>query len=179
MRKLGLYLIGFVVCVVIPAFITTVAPVSRLSLERHGDSVSARTHILLFLLVPFRREVIDPVMEIDERRGRIVTEELRGERSVTRVRALGFLVIHGTDQTIEIPVSPAKLEHVRHQAQAFLADPHATELKMTLVTDWLISAGGGLFSVLTVFYVIGMAVGIGRSFLGIFGPPSRANGHRD
>ena len=65
-RRLGFYLIGFVVCVAVPAVITGLAPVSRVSFERHGDRVSARAHILLFLLVPFRPKAIDRVIEIDE-----------------------------------------------------------------------------------------------------------------
>ena len=49
---------------------------------------------------------------------------------------------------------------------------------MTLVESWFVSAIGGAFSVLTVFYVIGLAVGIGRFFWS-FGSLSKGNAHPD
>lgn len=172
--KLGQYLIGFVVFVGVAAVITSLAPVSLVSFERHGDTVSARTHILLFLLVPVHLQVIDPVTEIDGRRDFIASQDGR----VRRVRQVGFLVIRGGGQTIEIPVSPMNLGSVKKRAQDFLSDPGATDLTMTLVSSWLVGVGSVVFSLLAVVYIVGVAVAIGR-FIGLLPPPGKANESQD
>ena len=176
-KKLGSYLIGAVVCIGVPAFTTSIAPVSRVSFKRHGDSVSARAHILLFLVVPVRPRTIDPVMEIAERH---VSAHLIPNRTgpPRRIDEQAFLVVRGRNEAIEIPVSPEKLEASTQRARDFLADPKADELQMTLVASWFVSAIGGVFSVLTAFYVIGVALAAGR-FLRRVASPGEANGLED
>lgn len=167
--RLFRYVMGFLVFVLLPAIITVVQPISRVSFKRERGRILARTHILLLFVVPFRPRAIDSVVAIDQRDIASTVVRTRGGKD-SYTEAQGFLVIEGEQQTIEVPVSPAKLEEVTGRARAFLSDPQATELKMTLVTSRMFSAIGAAISLLSVFWVMGVAVTLSRA-LGWIGPP--------
>lgn len=171
------WLIGLVICGA-AAFITIIQPVSRVSFKRHGDGVSARAHTLLFMVVPFRPRTIDSVVEINEERvaARAVSQR-SGPPKWTEEQ--GFLVIRGNGQTMQIPVSAAKLQRAKQRALDFLADPSATELEMTVFPSWLPAMAGALFSVIGLLYVLGMVLAIGRGCLRLFGLSRKAGAQVD
>jgi hypothetical protein len=164
------HLIAFVFCIAFPGFVTAIAPVSWVSFQRNGDKVSARTHICMFFVVPYRSKTIDPVVGVGDRFVRGKVERSRSNSQSHRSEDEGFLVIHGNDQTVEVPVTPFNIKSVTKRAEDFLADPNASNLKMTVVANWKFSVfGGGLVSLLTVLYVFGILWSIWRGFLRLFG----------
>lgn len=157
--------IGFVFCVAFPGFVTAIAPVSWVTFQRHGDQVSAQTHICMFFVVPYRSRVVDPVVGIDDRFVAGTVDRSRSNPQRHRSEDEGFLVIHGKEQTVEVPVTPFNVKSVTKRAQDFLADSQATELKMTFVANWKFSViAGGLVSLLTVLYAIGIVWSIVLGF---------------
>ena len=112
---------------------------------------------------------------IDDRFVQGTEERRRSDRRVHRSEDEGFLVIHGEDQTVEVPVTPFNVKSVTKRAQDFLADSQLKELKMTVVANWKFSVfAGGMISLLTVLYVIGIVWTIFRGFTRLVGFASRS-----
>ena len=159
------HIIAFVFCVAVPGFVTAIAPVSWVSFQRSGDHVSARTQICMFFVMPYRSNVVDPVVGIDDRFVAGTVDRRRSDPHAHRSEDEGFLVIHGENETVEVPVTPFNVKSVTKRAQEFLADSQAKELKMTVVANWKFSViAGGFVSLLTVLYVIGIVWSIFRGF---------------
>lgn len=162
-------LIAFVGFVLVPALVTMIAPVSWVKFQRQGDRISVRAQTCLFFVVPFRTVSVDPLIAVDERTltGSITNERRVGRQDIKR-RAddEGFLVMKGPEQSAEVQVSPASLKSVLEKANAFLKDPAATDLKMFVVANWKFSVGGGGFvSLLTLLYLVGVTLAIGKGIL--------------
>lgn len=166
----------------LPALVTTMAPVSWIKLQRTGDRVSARAKTCLFFFIPFRSVVIDPVTQVGRRTisGSVRLAERRKDRDVyRRSEDEGFLVIQGSDKSAEIPVTPFNLSSVIEKSESFLKNPQAAELKMFVVANWKFSViAGGLASLLTLVYVIGVAAAVGRGLLRSLGLVSQAGAQR-
>ncbi len=61
------------------------------------------------------------------------------------------------DGTAEVSVSPVNIKSTVDRSEAFLKDPSATELKLTVIANWKFGLfAGGLVSLLTVLYVVGL-----------------------
>lgn len=162
-------LIAFVGFVLVPALVTMIAPVSWVKFQRQGDRISVRAETCLLFVVPFRTVSVDPLIAVDERTltGSITNERRVGRQDIKR-RAddEGFLVMKGLEQSAEVQVSPASLKSVLEKANAFLKDPAATDLKMFVVANWKFSVGGGGFvSLLTLLYLVGVTLAIGKGIL--------------
>lgn len=162
-------LIAFVGFVLVPALVTMIAPVSWVKFQRQGDRISVRAETCLLFVVPFRTVSVDPLIAVDERTltGSITNERRVGRQDIKR-RAddEGFLVMKGPEQSAEVQVSPASLKSVLEKANAFLKDPAATDLKMFVVANWKFSVGGGGFvSLLTLLYLVGVTLAIGKGIL--------------
>lgn len=154
--------IAFVGCVLFPGFVTAVAPVSWVRFERTGENVSAKAQVCAFFVVPYRTMVIDPVVGVGDRfvAGHITDSDRRRNRNV-RSEDEAFLEIHGKDESFSVPVTPFNIESISRRAHEFLDDPSSTELRMTVVANWKFSViGGGLVSLLTVLYVVGVGLSI-------------------
>jgi hypothetical protein len=158
------HVIAFVGCVLFPGFVTAVAPVSWVKFERTGERVTARAQVCLFFVVPYKTITVDPVEGIGDRfiAGTETRQQRSGQRDrITKSEDEAFLVIHGPDKTAEVPVTPHDIKSVTERTDAFLQDPQATELKLFVVANWKFSViGGGLVSLLTVLYVVGVACSI-------------------
>lgn len=157
---IGSQLIALFFCVGFPGICTAVAPVSWVKFQRNGDRVSARAQVCVFFVIPYKTMIVDSVDGIGDR-FKAGTESYDRRRApndrVTKSEDQGFLVIHGADQVAEVSVSPVDLKSVVERSEAFLKDPQATELKMFVVANWKFSViMGGLTSLLTVLYVVGV-----------------------
>ena len=74
-----------------------------------------------------------------------------------------FLVIHGEPADREVPVSPASIRRVVEKAREFLKDEQATHLRLITVANYKFGIlAGGFLSLLTVLYVVGVAISLGR-----------------
>jgi hypothetical protein len=166
---LGGHVIALVFCVLFPAFVTAVAPVSWIRFEHHGETVSAKTRTCLFFFVPYKSATFDSVVGVRDRFVRGSLEERPGKTEKRRSEDEGFLVIqgsdrHGNDQAVEIPVTPLDIKSVAQRADAFLADPQSTELRLFVVANWKFSViAGGLVSLLTVLYVAAVVFSLSRA----------------
>lgn len=165
------HVIAFVACVAFPGFVTAIAPVSWIYFERHGDKVTARTHTCLFFVIPYSSKTVDPVVGIGDRFVRGTVSRSRSSNSrTTRSEDEGFLVIQGIDKKVEVSVTPFNIDRVAERAHEFLEDPQSTQLRMTVVANWKFSVFvGGLISLLTVIYVLGMTFSIFRWLLRLVG----------
>lgn len=156
-------LLALLVFVGVPAAVTAIAPVSRIHLERQAGQVSARTSSCLLFVIPFRVQTIAPVTGFDQRHvsGTVSAHSRRTNRDDVKSEDQAWLVVVSQDQRIEVPVSPADMPPVRKQAEEFLSNPQATELKLFVVANWKFSViGGGLVSLLTVIYAGTIAIGL-------------------
>jgi hypothetical protein len=163
--------LAFLFCVLFPAFVTAVAPISTVSFVRENAVVSAVANTKLLFLIPYRIQRVNEVIGIDDRFTAGKVERRPGKNS-TRSEDQAFLVIHGEDATAEVPVTPFNIDSVSERATAFLNDAEAKSLSMTVVANWKFSViAGGLISLLTVLYVVGLAWGLVRGLMRIASPP--------
>ena len=140
---------------VLPAFITTLPPISASSIkfQRVEGRVIAQTQRYLFFIIPYRTEHIDPVIDVE-------TDSQAG--SITRVRrtsrtddykqadSQGFLLVKGPNiSSSEIPADARKLDSLKSQTKAFLKDSQAKELNLYLLGNPLFTLvfGGGATAV--------------------------------
>lgn len=165
-------LLALGVCVGVPALVTAIAPVSWVTLERQEGRVTAVAQTCLLFVVPFKTATVDPVTGFGDRfaAGTVTRERRPGPDRETKSEDEGFLVIQGPGQSAEVPVSPVSLDGVLDKANGFLEDPQAAELKLFVVANWKFSViGGGLSSLLTVLYVVGVTVGLLLKVVGLIG----------
>jgi hypothetical protein len=170
---LAAQMFGLLVCVGFPALVTAMAPVSWVKFHRQEGRVTATAKTCLLFVVPFRSSVVESAAHVGRRdvRGTYTRHNRSGRRDVhTKSEDEGFLVIEGASQTAEVPVTPHNLASVIEKSQAFLDDPQATELKMFVVANWKFSViAGGLVSLLTVLYVVGVLIAGGKGLLRLLG----------
>lgn len=153
-------LIAFVVCVGAPGFLTAMVPVSWLKFERQGDQVTAQAKVCVFFIIPYRTETVAPVVGVSDREksGSTTRHRRTGTDHYTQAEDKGYLTIEGPDHSAEVLVSPHDLKSVMEKVTAFLKDPQSTELKMYVVANWKFGViAGGLLSLLTVIWVIGVS----------------------
>lgn len=154
-------LLGFVFCVLFPGFVTAIAPVSWVQFTRSGETVTATAQTCALFCIPYRRQQVSPVIGVDDRfiQGRISNHRRREDQNRSEDEA--FLQIHGEQKSVEVPVSPVNIARVVQQTSQFLEDPRSTQLKLVVVANWKFSViAGGLLSLLTVLYVVGLVLTI-------------------
>lgn len=153
-------LLAFAICVGFPAIVSLFAPVSWVTLERNGESVSARAKVCVLFVIPIRNLAVTNVTSVETRTYQAPASSKGTSRSTTQPDPEGFLVIHGYgEQKIEVPASTASVESVRDNARAFLEDSQATKLKLFVVAHWTIGVVTvGFLSLLTLVYVLDRAV---------------------
>ncbi len=158
--------LGFVCCVLLPTFITLIAPISVVRLERDGEHVSATVTRLAYMVVPYRTERLGQVLRAEQtsRSGRVErTYSTERGNHPTYVEGEATLILSGPGGTILTPVSPVNIDSVTRRAQAFIDRPTAEGERFLVVANWKVSVlAGGLFNLLMVLFVGGSAVSIGR-----------------
>jgi hypothetical protein len=166
-------LLALAIFVGFPALVTAIAPVSWIKFERQEGQVSATAQTCLLFFVPYKTIHLDPVTGIGDRfvAGTTTRERRTGRDRVTKSEDEGFLVIHSSDQSAEISVTPFNIKSVTERSQGFLDDPQAKELKLFVVANWKFSViAGGLVSLLTVLYVVVLVGGLAGKLLGLLRP---------
>lgn len=168
-------LIGIFGFVLIPALITWIAPVSRLTFEKAGQGVRATVRQYVFFVVPFRTDIIQPVTKIEDRvragRHANADERRRGQRAYQA--GDGTLTIVGPTRVAAITVAPTSLPDVAARARAFLERPADQPLQMTVVANWVVSvAVGGVGTGFALLYLIGSLLAIAQWMLKKLGPGS-------
>ena len=156
---------GFVLvfCVVLPALLTAVAPVSWLTLRREGDKVHARGEVCMFFIFPYRTyelagvdhvgKTIDPGKKIRRMRSEPVNRPTRYEEDE------GFLIIASGEQSFTLSTSPYSLDRVVSEVNAFLSDQHAGSTTLFLPANWKFSVlFGGACSLATILYICGITL---------------------
>lgn len=169
-------LAGLIFCVGLPGFITAIAPVSWIHLERRDGEVVATAETCAWFVVPYRTAVLQPLVGIDDRfiAGTDISRDAFGERyrSLNDRRQSedqATLILHGSEASVEIPVSPASIEQARERCVAFLDDPQAARERIFVVANWKFGILiGGALSLLTLLYLGGCAWLV-LNFVGRFG----------
>lgn len=148
-----------VACVVFPAFMMWIAPVSWMTLTRHGDRVEARVKTCLFFVIPFRTEQLPEVSSVDDHVRPGVREKLNTGNADDRRREItteseGLLVLHGRERDVVVQVSPANLDKIARDVREFLEDRSSTELRFFAPANWKVSViAGGALCLLTLLYL--------------------------
>ncbi len=156
------HFIAFFFCVIFPALLTAIAPVSWIKFTRVGDKVVSRSHVCTLFFIPYQSKTIDPVIGIGDD---FIAGKYESRRTGTRDRVKSedeaFLLIQGENDTAKVPVSPVNIKGVAEKAKAFLDNPQSTEQRFFVVANWKFSIfAGGLISLLTVLYVVGITLSI-------------------
>jgi hypothetical protein len=169
--NLSLQIFALLLFTVLPAFVTTLAPVtaSSIKLQRADGRVTAVTKRYMFFIIPFRTALVDPVTGIgrDTRKGSVTVERRSGYTDKYRkADDQGYLTITGPGVSSVIPADAKRLEASEKQLKAFLQDPQSSELEVYLLGNPLFSLvfGGGA-TVLTLFVVVLLFVGLIQSLL--------------
>jgi hypothetical protein len=162
------HLIGFMCCLVMPAFWTAIAPVSFTTMTRESGKVRAVARQNLFFVIPYRTSVVEDVQNVDDRfhQGEIVRTRINGERHKHRSESESFLAIYGTGEPVELPVSPLNAKSTVSKAEDFLRDPRQARIRLITVANWKFSVIGGVFvTLLAMLYLTGVILSAFR-FLG-------------
>ena len=169
--NLILQIIALLVFTVLPAFVTTLPPVtaSSIQLQRMDGRVTAVTKRYMFFIIPYRTSQIDPVTSIDRntQKGSVTIERRTGQYDKYRkADDQGYLTISGPSGSSVIPANATNLESLEKQLKAFLQDPKAGELKMYLLGNPTFSLvfGGGA-TALALLVGVSMIVGIAKALL--------------
>lgn len=153
--------IAFLFCVLFPGFVTAIAPVSWITFVRKGDHVAAEAKICVFFFLPYQTKRVDPVLGIGDRFVAGKLDRKTGSRDSVRSEDEAFLLIHGESASASVPVTPFNIKSVTRKAQAFMDDKQAASLRLFVVANWKFSViMGGLVSLLTVLYVVGVTLAI-------------------
>ena len=163
--------LAILIFVGIPALVTAIAPVSWIKFERQNGQVTATAKTCLLFFVPYKTATVSPVIGIGDRvhAGQVNRHRRPGPDRQVKAEDEGFLAIHGNDTSAEVQVSPASLKAVVDQVDTFLKNDQAPELRLFVVTNWKFSIiGGGLISLLTVLYVVGVTCEILTRIVHVF-----------
>ena len=123
------------------ALISTFAPVSVLTLRRHGShEVSADVNRLVLFVIAVRGKTLAGVTGVSSRTYVAAAEPqpATNPADVTRPEAEGFLLLKSDASMISIPVSPSDIEAVERSVRDFLADDEPL-LRLHLVSNWKIA----------------------------------------
>lgn len=169
---LSSFVLGFIFCVLFPGFVTAIAPVSWVRFERNDGEVTATAKTCVFFFFPYKTSVVKPLVGVGDRfiQGQIQRREAGDPPNhQRRSEDEAFLVLRGTETNAEVPVSPVSIKRVTERVNGFLDDPEAKPLRLFVVANWKFSViAGGLVSLLTLLYVVGVllsiALGLKRMF---------------
>jgi hypothetical protein len=157
---LGQLLLGFLCCVVFPAFVTAIVPASWVHFQRTGNRVSATTKTCVFFVIPWKVQHVDRVVGIDDHfiQGTLSTRRSgESQRHQTRSEDESFLEIHGETDSAEVPVSPFSIKGVVEKSKHFLESSDEPEMKFFVIANWKFGLlAGGLVSLLTALYLVGL-----------------------
>ena len=157
--------IGFLCCFVMPAFWTAIAPVAMTTFTRENGKVRAVAKTNLFFVIPYKTAVAEDVQKVSDRfrQGEMVRGHRDGERYRHRSESESFLVIEGSGEPIEVPVSPINAKTTVKKAQDFLADTGQPKLRLLTVANWKFSVIGGFFvTMLALLYTTGVILTVFR-----------------
>jgi len=163
-----MHLVGLVGCVGLPAFVTAIAPVGVTHLERVGANIRASIAWNVFFVIPYHRATVENVTAVDHRFHAGELTQMPGNTADNASRNVrsddeAFLVIHGESGTREVPVSPASIRRVLEKARDFLNDEQATHLRLITVANYKFGVlAGGVLSLLTGLYVLGVIMSLGH-----------------
>jgi hypothetical protein len=110
--------------------------------------------------------------------GQWTNDRLRSHSgSRTKSEDEGFIVLMDKDEKVEVPCSPVDLEAKQKAIDDFIkaadvpGNDESQELNLTCVSNWKFAVfAGGLISMLTVLYIVGVVIMVFRwigKFVGI------------
>jgi hypothetical protein len=166
------FLIGGVVCVVVPALMTAIAPVSWLGFNRVEGRVTAKVQTCVFFVFPYSTRELSDVKKVSTtfKLGEL-RRKRRGDHEQVRAESEGHVILHGPakdgadgdEDVISASVSPASLKTVETTIQTYLDDPRQGKLSLFTVANWKF---GVIFAIpaclLTVLFVVGWSVWLGQ-----------------
>lgn len=160
--RLFSHVVLFIACVLFPAFVTRIAPVSWISLKREGDRIEARVKVCLLFLVPFRAHELADVTAVEDHVRAGTRQEFGAgnaddQRREITTESEGLLYLHGPkDETIVVQVSPASLDETARKIREFIGDQERAqpELRFFSAANWKVSViVGGIMCLFTLLYL--------------------------
>jgi hypothetical protein len=155
-------IVGFIVCVLLPAFVTIIAPITRVTLSYDGNSISVSARWFVYCLIPYRITRLTQVTSItsDFTAGRIERSSRSPNRRI-RTENTAALIFSSAEEDMMIPISPVNMESARKKIEAFLAAPNPEGLRFWAVANWKFSLlMGGALSLLAGLYFVGIGMAI-------------------
>lgn len=162
-------------CVLFPAFVTAIVPLSVTRFTRSGERVRAEVSQRLLFVIPYRHLEVADVIAVNDifRAGTTSRDTTRRSTSSTSGAVTSedeaFLVIQGDAGSAKVEISPANIRDVLEKTRDFLEDQSQPSLRLITVANWKFGViGGGFLCLLTLFYlfiVVDSSVrAIGRRF---------------
>jgi len=148
-------------CVLFPAFVTAIAPLSVTHFTRDGERIHARVSKRLLFVIPYRTlEVADVIAVNDSFRAGTKSSSGAGRSGSSSSSGAvssedeAFLVIQGDTGTAKVEVSPVNIRGVLEKTRGFLEDSNQASLRLVTVANWKFGVFvGGLLCLLTLFYL--------------------------
>lgn len=172
-EKIFTHTILIIGCVLLPGFCTLIAPLSVVRLQRAGGDVSADISKRLWFIVPYRHLHVDGVTNADSSFHSGSTSYSHSRREYTKSEDTAFLKLTGRSGEAEAEVSPVNIESTRRKVRDFLEDSTRDRLTLVVVANWKFSVfAGGILSLLTLLYVVGVVGGIFQWLYGLVRGPA-------
>lgn len=164
------HVLGILFCIGVPVLITTMVPVSRLNLERNGETVTATARTCLLFWIPFKTVTVSPFsdLEWDHKTGEMSRYRRTGRRDdYVKAEDTGYLTLKGPNHSATIEVSPHDLDSAIGKIDAFMNNPAETRLSLFLPANWKFGIiGGGLMSLFIPLYLGSFLVAAVRAAMG-------------
>jgi hypothetical protein len=164
--------IAFVGCLVIPAAVSLVLGMSRLTLTKQNQQVTAHVERLLFFAIPWKTQQLSGITAAKHEviAGSLIRQKTGDTRP--RRRAMDNAVLHLTaqNQTLDVALDPATAPQIQADVTHFIHDPDETHYHQFLMENRLY---GWLFGVpvtlLAGFYTICVILACGKFLLQLTG----------
>ena len=148
-------------CVLFPAFVTAIVPLSITRFTRDGGQIHATVSKHLLFVIPYRQIEVRNVIRVNDafQGGTKIEQTSRRPGSSPTSSAVSsedeaFLVIEGAASTAKVEVSPVNIRNVVEKTRDFLKNSRQPDLRLVTVANWKFGVfGGGLLSLLTLFYL--------------------------
>ncbi|MCA9191153.1 MAG: hypothetical protein KDB03_05315 [Planctomycetales bacterium] len=159
--------------VLVPAFITFIAPVSTIELERASGQVHARTWSYVLLFVPALKKELESVTSVQSRASQTHSSkpsnaENKQRKTATRL-AEGELILENAETKLRIQADPTRVEQWKSELETFLNDDSVGQLRQTVYADWRFTyLLGGTASAFSALYLFGAVLASLRWMLRAF-----------
>lgn len=152
--------IAIVVCVVVPAIVTLMAPLTDLELRRAGSGATVTITRYVLMLIPWQTKQVPNVTELVADitpgfRYANTAENRRKGRAGTVSHETGQLLVVSDGPEVIVQAAPELAEDISARFAQYLASGSSEPVRISVYASWSLSyLVGGALSALAAFYIV-------------------------